>query len=99
MTSSKPDSHIAKQFKAVVKRDVLIALVILIPVGFIVYSLFNWPVIRLKAFAYNAFLLSVALVVIGVILEFANWRCPKCHRYIGMVYRPRFCPRCGVQYR
>ncbi|MBN2095865.1 hypothetical protein JW752_00495 [Candidatus Peregrinibacteria bacterium] len=99
MPKPKPDSLIAKQFKAVLRRDVLIALIILIPVGFIVYGVFHWVFIRSKDCAYNTFLLSISLVIVGVVLEFANWRCPKCHRYIGMVYRPRFCPRCGVRFR
>ena len=41
--------------------------------------------------------LAIAVVVGAVIFSLSNWRCPACNRYLGKVFNPSFCPKCGVQ--
>ena len=38
-------------------------------------------------------------VVAAVFFSLQNWRCPACHRYLGRVRNPNFCPRCGIALR
>ena len=49
----------------------------------------------------NATLVGAAFAVIvgAVIFSFSNWRCPSCHRYLGKVIHPGFCPACGIPLR
>jgi hypothetical protein len=38
-------------------------------------------------------------IVLLVGFSFYNWRCPSCKKYLGREISPRFCHRCGVQFR
>lgn len=41
---------------------------------------------------------AFALVALGLVaFSLWNWRCPKCRRYLGRGWAPRYCPGCGVQ--
>ncbi len=41
--------------------------------------------------------LGVIVLMLG--FSFYNWRCPGCKKYLGREISPRFCHRCGVQFR
>jgi hypothetical protein len=43
-------------------------------------------------------LTALAVVLVGVVLTFINWRCPRCSRYLYRRIYPRACPRCGVTF-
>jgi len=43
-------------------------------------------------------LAALAVVFVGLILTFINWRCPSCNRYLYRRIYPSSCPRCGVTF-
>jgi len=41
----------------------------------------------------------VLIGIVGTVIWYRLWRCPECRRYLGNVFNPRFCHRCGVKLR
>jgi hypothetical protein len=39
----------------------------------------------------------MALGIVGTGVMLWRWRCPKCNKYLGGAYNPKFCPACGVR--
>jgi predicted membrane channel-forming protein YqfA (hemolysin III family) len=44
-------------------------------------------------------LAAVAVIVVVVVYNLVNWRCPACNAYLGRNVNPTFCPKCGTQLR
>jgi hypothetical protein len=44
--------------------------------------------------------LACAVIIIALLIfSFLNWRCPSCSSYLGRVFNPKFCSRCGAELR
>jgi len=41
----------------------------------------------------------VLVGIVGTVIWYTLWRCPECRRYLGNVFNPQFCHRCGVKLR
>jgi hypothetical protein len=41
---------------------------------------------------------ALAVVIVGLILNFINWRCPSCNGYLYRRIYPSSCRRCGVTF-
>lgn len=99
MKNQKLDPKIAKAYQKVLWNDVMIGLFMLVPIGYIVYSLIKWRCVIQSPVRFVVFILALILVAANLAAEYANWRCPKCRVFLGMVFHPKFCPRCGERLR
>lgn len=99
MKTNKPNPQISKAFRKVMWNDMAIGFIMLIPAVYIAYSVFFWSSIRQNPILFGLFWASIALVVINLAAELSNWRCPRCRVFMGMVFNPKYCPRCGEQLR
>lgn len=43
--------------------------------------------------------IAFVLVLGGLAFSLYNWRCPACNKYIGKAMNPRFCAKCGVEFK
>jgi hypothetical protein len=43
------------------------------------------------------FPILIALLVIGTVFSFFNWRCPACNRYLRREVNPKHCSHCGAK--
>jgi hypothetical protein len=85
-----------QEFAARRKRQVILAVPLVIFIGFAVLAdqRNGGPVLGIPAAVFGpAFL---ALVVVALAFSFRNWRCPACDKYLGKGISPHFCPKCGV---
>ncbi len=42
---------------------------------------------------------AIILVLASLKIAYDNWRCPKCNDYMGIVWNPKFCAKCGERLR
>ena len=99
MKTNKPNPKIAKAYQKTMRNDLMIGFIMLAPSIYIVYALFSWGSILKSPILLGLFWGALTLVAVNLLAEFLNWRCPHCRIFMGMVYNPKFCPRCGVQFR
>jgi hypothetical protein len=99
MKTKTLDPKIAHAYRHILRNDVVIGFVMLIPTAYIVYAVFNWHKILKNPVCLDLFWIALALVAINVVVEMLNWKCPKCKVFLGMVFNPKYCPHCGVQLR
>jgi hypothetical protein len=99
MKTKKPAPQIAKAYQKIMRNDVLIGFIMLIPAAYIAYAVFCWRAVRQSPILLGLFWAALVLVVINLVAELLNWRCPHCRVFMGMVFNPKYCPRCGEQLR
>ncbi len=99
MKTKKPTPKIAESYRKIARNDVFIGFIMLVPAIFIAYSVFNWDSVLQNPILLGLFWAALVLVVINLAAEFLNWRCPHCRVFMGMVFNPKYCPRCGEQLR
>jgi O-antigen ligase len=99
MNTKKQNLQVAKAYKKIMLNDVLIGLIMLVPAIYIAYVVFHWQFVSQSFILLGLFWASLVLVAINLLAEFLNWRCPHCRVFMGMVYNPKYCPRCGMQLR
>jgi hypothetical protein len=99
MKTNKLHPQVARAYQKVLRNDVVIGLVMLVPTLYIMYAVFNWRIVWQSVTLLGIFWAALVMVAINVIAELANWRCPHCHIFLGMVFNPKYCPRCGIQLR
>ena len=99
MITKKPKPKISRAYKKMLWRDVYIGIATVIPAIYVAYGLFHWQMIFWNNVLLGLFFAAVLLIMIMVIAELLNWKCPKCGTYMGMVLYPKFCPRCGERLR
>ena len=97
MTSLQPDSELQDEFARRKTRQYLLT----IPMILVIFG------IRWLAETTSDTILGIPTAVAGVLLfamiaaavafSLINWRCPKCNKYLGKAWSPKFCPSCGFQ--
>jgi hypothetical protein len=99
MKTNKLNPQIAKAYKKIMRNDVFIGFIMLVPAAYIAYAVFCWRAILQNPILLGLFWAALVLVAINLVAELLNWRCPHCHVFMGMVFNPKYCPRCGEQLR
>jgi hypothetical protein len=92
-TASRAESNdqlVRDQFRVRFRRQMLL-IAIMLP-SFVVAKLDSHEVKSSREIA------ALAVLFVGLILTFINWRCPRCNRYLFRRIYPRACPRCGVTF-
>jgi hypothetical protein len=77
-------------------RQVLLSALIVIPFAII---LLVWKFPDLWVFDVSEWYLfdaGFAIILVGFLLTYLNWRCPECNAYLGREFRPRNCRACGA---
>ncbi|MCP3927219.1 MAG: hypothetical protein GY714_32065 [Desulfobacterales bacterium] len=43
--------------------------------------------------------ISISVIISYFIFSLFNWKCPLCNRYLGKSWNPKYCQKCGDQFR
>ena len=83
------------------RKAIVLALVVPLCPAFIVLMLQRNGVIDVEdfGFAENTFyIVTFAIIFLGLMPIFVTWRCPICRKYLGKELHPPCCPACGARF-
>jgi hypothetical protein len=90
------------EFSITARKMTRIALLaVMVPI-FLVMALHHKAFINVEEFGIPENYLyygGLALVLVGVAVNFAIWRCPGCQTYLGNKAVPTSCIACGAEFR
>ena len=99
MPKPKLNSRIAKEYKKKFKMDIRLALIVSPSLVYIIFGILKPDVILSSNILFPLFLAAILLVLVSLKIAYDNWRCPKCNEYMGIVWHPKYCAKCGERLR
>lgn len=99
MPKPKLSPKIAKKYKRKFKNDIYIGLIVVLPLAYVIFSIIKPELVLRNDVLFPLFIAAIILVLASLKIAYDNWRCPKCNNYMGIVWNPKFCAKCGERLR